>query len=167
MFQAPVNYQGTARENITMSDHDVTAPLARVEAAAREAGAHDTISALPAGYDSLLGKAFPGGTELSGGEWQRIAMARAYYRKSGLIILDEPTSMLDSWAEADWYERFRNLAQGATAVIITHRLTIARRADAIHVMERGRIVESGTHAKLLAHGGLYAHSWNAQTQMPE
>ncbi|HYV98404.1 MAG TPA: ABC transporter ATP-binding protein [Gemmatimonadaceae bacterium] len=164
MFQSPVNYLGTARENISMSDLEVGGELERVEAAAKRAGIHDAIAALPKGYDSPLGKAFPGGTELSGGEWQRIAMARAYYRESGLIILDEPTSMMDSWSEAEWYDRFHVLARGRTAVIITHHLTVARHADAIHVMDRGRIVESGTHAELLARGGSYAQSWIRQTQ---
>ena len=162
MFQSPVSYQGTARENIAMSDLLATGDSARLEAAARDAGAHDLISALPNGYDTLLGKAFAGGTELSGGEWQRIGMARAYYRRSSLIVLDEPTSQLDSWAESEWFERFRHLAGGATALIITHRLSIARRADMIHVMEQGRIVESGTHEALRQLGARYAQSWAAQ-----
>ncbi len=163
MFQTPVQYQGTARENIAMSDFGAAGSPSRVKAAACSAGAGEFISALPSGYDALLGKAFPGGTELSGGEWQRVAMARAYYRGSNLIVLDEPTSMMDSWAEEEWFARFRPLASHATAVIITHRLTIARRADVIHVMDQGRIVESGTHEELLARGGRYARSWNSQT----
>lgn len=162
MFQSPVSYQGTARENIAMSDLLGDGAPDRIEAAARDAGAHDLIAALPKGYETLLGKAFPGGTELSGGEWQRIATARAYYRRSSLIVLDEPTSQMDSWAESDWFERFRHLAGDATALIITHRLSIARRADVIHVMEHGRIVESGTHERLLELKGRYATSWAAQ-----
>jgi len=162
MFQAPVAYQETARENISVSDLEAEADPARVEAAAREGGAHELITGLPAGYDTLLGKAFPGGTELSGGEWQRIAMARACYRRSPILALDEPTSHLDSWAEAEWFERFRRLADGATAIIVTHRLSVARHADVIHVMERGRIVESGDHAALCALGGRYANSWKSQ-----
>ena len=162
MFQSPVSYQGTARENIAMSDLQAEATAERIEAAARDAGAHELITALPGGYDALLGKAFPGGTELSGGEWQRVAMARAYFRRSSVVVLDEPTSQMDSWAEADWFEKFQHLAGGATAVIITHRLAIARRADVIHVMEHGRIVESGTHAELLEGGGRYADSWASQ-----
>ena len=164
MFQVPVAYQGSVRDNITLSDLAHATVSSDVESAAREAGVADLIQRLPAGYDTPLGKAFAGGTELSSGEWQRIAMARSYFRRSRLIVLDEPTSSMDSWSEAQWYERFSNLAQGATAIIITHRLTIARRASEIHVMEQGQIVESGSHEELIALGGRYATSWMQQTQ---
>jgi ATP-binding cassette subfamily B protein len=138
MVQQPVAFQDTARANIALSDLRGTPSPARVEAAARDAGAAALIARLPQGYDSILGKQFPGGTELSGGEWQRIAMARALYRRTPLVILDEPTSQLDSWAESDWYERFHRLVEGATALVVTHRLSIARQADVIHVMEAAR-----------------------------
>lgn len=163
MMQQPVAYQATARENIAMSDLRATPSPARIEAAARDAGAEALISRLPKGYDSVLGKQFPTGTELSGGEWQRIAMARAYYRRTPLVVLDEPTSLMDSWSESDWFTRFHELVHGGTALIVTHRLSIARRADIIHVMESGRIVESGTHKELLALGARYAESWAAQS----
>src|SRR5881396_14405 len=164
IFQLPVSYQGTARHNIAMGDLAAEPDLSRIEAAARDAGAHTVIAALPKGYDTLLGKWFAEGTELSAGEWQRVALARAYLRQSQIMILDEPTSFMDSWAEAEWFERFRALAQGRTSILITHRLTIAMRADIIHVMQRGEIVESGTHQELLAQGGLYAQSWRAQVE---
>ena len=164
MFQQPVGYQDTVRRNIALGAQEGEDDLAAIEAAARSAGAHELITSLPKGYDTLLGKWFADGTELSAGEWQRVVMARAYLRRSPLLILDEPTSMMDSWSEADWFERFQALAQGRTAVIITHRFTIAMRADVIHVMEHGRIVESGSHNELLARGGLYARSWKAQVE---
>jgi ATP-binding cassette subfamily B protein len=164
MFQLPVSFQGSVRENITLSDLSRAGDAADVESAARDAGLGELVGRLPSGFDTTLGKAFTGGTELSGGEWQRLALARSYFRRSRLVILDEPTSSMDSWSEAHWFERFRPLAAGATAIIITHRLTIARRADEIHVMDSGRIVESGSHDALLALGGRYASSWADQVQ---
>jgi len=135
-----------------------------IEAAAKGAGIHEKITHLPQGYDSPLGKWFPGGSDLSGGEWQRLALARAFSRKAPLIILDEPTSAMDPWAEFDWLERFREMATGRTAIVITHRFTLAMRADIIHVMRAGRIVESGSHDELLSQKGLYAESWQTQMQ---
>jgi ATP-binding cassette, subfamily B, bacterial len=162
LFQWPVPYQATAAQNIAFGDLAATQGGAELEAAALSAGAHDVIRGLPKGYDTLLGKWFANGVELSVGEWQRLALARAFFRQAQILILDEPTSALDSWAEADWFDRFRSLAKGRTAIIITHRFTIARRADMIHVMDAGRIVESGKHDELLSRGGMYARSWAAQ-----
>jgi ATP-binding cassette subfamily B protein len=163
LFQEPVRYNATAAENIGLGDLSAAGPT-EIEAAARAAGADEAIGRLPAGYDTLLGKWFAGGSELSVGEWQRVALARAFLRQARVIILDEPTSAMDSWAEADWMDRFRELAAGRTAIIITHRFTTAIRADIIHVMEAGHIVESGSHAELLALGGRYAVSWASQVQ---
>ena len=108
-----------------------------------------------------MGKWF-GGAELSVGEWQRIALARAFLRQAQLIILDEPTSAMDSWTEADWLSRFRELVAGRTAIIVTHRFTTAMQADIIHVMDAGGIIESGTHDVLMAQNGRYAQSWRQQ-----
>jgi ATP-binding cassette subfamily B protein len=163
LFQQPVHYSATAGENIALGS-PVPPDRAAVEAAARAAGADAPIGRLPRGYDTLLGKWFGGGTELSGGEWQRLALARAFLRQAPLVLLDEPTSAMDSWAEADWLDCFRDLAAGRTALIITHRFTTAMRADVIHVMSEGRIVESGSNQELFAQGGLYARSWAAQTR---
>src|SRR5262249_23302578 len=159
LLQVPVPYQMTARENIALGDLESDVDDYSVEAAAKAAGAHEVIDRLPRRYDTVLGTWFEAGTNLSSGEWQRVAMARAYLRNAQIIVLDEPTSFMDSWAEAEWFQRLRGLAAGRTTIVITHRFTIAMRADVIHVMNDGEIVESGSHEHLLARGGLYAQSW--------
>jgi ATP-binding cassette subfamily B protein len=164
LFQIPVPYHTTVRENIAFGDLAAAPNAAAIEVAARGAGAHEVIARLPRGYDTLLGKWFADGVELSAGEWQRLALARAFLRQAQIVILDEPTSFMDSWAEADWLARFRTLVRGRTALIITHRFTTAICADVIHVMQDGQIVESGSHDDLLAQEGLYAQSWRAQMQ---
>ena len=162
LFQQPFHYNTTVQENILFGDLNVKPSDAQIEAAIRAAGAEEIVSRLPQKEQTLLGRWFAGGTELSVGEWQRIALARAFLRRAPIIILDEPTSALDPWAEADWLERFRILAAGRTSIIITHRFTTAMHADVIHVMSEGRIVESGSHQRLLEQNGLYAESWTRQ-----
>jgi ATP-binding cassette subfamily B protein len=162
MFQHPINYTATVAENIALGDLRAKPNLAQIQQAAHGAGADEFIDHLPQGYDTLLGRLFANGDDLSGGEWQRLALARAFLRQAPVMVLDEPTSYMDPWSEADWYDRFRTLAQNRTAILITHRFTIAMRADIIHVMHEGHIVESGGHDELLAAGGLYAQSWAAQ-----
>ena len=164
MFQWPVPYQSTAAENIAFGDLSADPTTAQIEAAARCSGAHEIIARLSQGYHTPVGRWFSDGTELSIGEWQRLALARAFLRRAQIMILDEPTSALDSWAEVDWFDRLRSLARGNTVLVITHRLSIARRADIIHVMDAGTIVESGTHDQLLARGQRYARSWYAQVK---
>jgi len=161
LFQEPVRYHTTAAENIAMGDLASNPDNGRIQAAARSAGAAMPIEGLPQGYETVLGKWF-GGAELSVGEWQRVALARAFLRNADIIALDEPTSAMDSWAEADWLGKFRELTEGHTAVMITHRFTTAMHADMIHVMESGQITESGTHEQLVAAGGHYAQSWLQQ-----
>ena len=163
LFQQPMQYHTTAAENIALGNLAAEPGEAEIMAAARAAGADTPIDRLPEGYETVLGKWF-GGAELSVGEWQRVALARAFLRQVPILVLDEPTSAMDSWAEAEWLERFRWLAQGRTVLIITHRFTTAMQADMIHVMEAGQIVESGRHEDLLAHGGRYAQSWTTQMQ---
>ena len=162
LFQFPVQYAATAAENISFGDSDGKPTAAEIAAAARAAGADEIIGRLPRGYDTLLGRHFADGVELSGGEWQRLALARAFLRRAPIIALDEPTSFMDSWAEADWLERFGDLARGRTAMLITHRFTTAMRAHLIYVMQGGGVVESGSHDELVAADGIYAQSWNAQ-----
>lgn len=161
LFQEPVRFHTTAAENIAMGDLASRPDAARIHAAAEAAGAALPIGKLPQGYDSVLGKWF-GGAELSVGEWQRVALARAFLRNAAIIALDEPTSAMDSWAESDWLGRFRELTGGHTALMITHRFTTAMHADMIHVMQDGRVTESGTHDQLIAAGGHYAQSWQLQ-----
>ena len=163
LFQEPVHYHETASKNIRMGAIADSFDLAGIKRAAELAGAASFIEALPQSYETVLGKWF-GGTELSVGEWQRIALARAYFRQAHIVVLDEPTSAMDSWAEVEWLERFRRLVAGRTALMITHRFTTAMHADMIHVMHDGRIVESGTHSELLAAKGFYAESWCAQVK---
>jgi len=162
LFQQPFHYNSTVRDNILYGDLKLDATDAEIKSALRAAGAEQIVSRLPEKEQTLLGRWFAGGTELSVGEWQRIALARAFLRQAPIIILDEPTSALDPWAEADWLERFRELAFGRTSIIITHRFTTAMHADMIHVMNRGRIIESGTHKQLLEQNGSYAQSWSRQ-----
>jgi ATP-binding cassette subfamily B protein len=161
LFQEPVRYHTSAAENIAMGDLSARQDTDRIHAAAVAAGAALPIEKLPQGYDTVLGKWF-GGAELSVGEWQRVALARAFLRNAAIIALDEPTSAMDSWAEADWLGRFRELTAGHTALMITHRFTTAMHADMIHVMQDGRITESGTHEQLVAAGGHYSRSWHLQ-----
>lgn len=167
LFQQPVHYNTTVRENVLYGDLEYEPNLSEVENAIHAAGAEEIVARLPQGYENLLGRWFAGGTELSVGEWQRIALARAFLRRAPIIILDEPTSSLDPWAEADWLQRFRQLAWRRTAIIITHRFTTAMHADVIHVMDSGRIVEWGTHEELIDQNGRYAESWAKQMRSAE
>ncbi len=160
LFQLPMSYDASVSENIALGDGQHNQD--RVRAAAAGAGAHEFVERLPQRYSTKLGKSFAEGNELSAGEWQRVAMARAFYRPAPLVLLDEPTSFMDPWAEADWFARLRKLARGRTAMVVTHRFSIAMRADIIHVVDRGRLVESGTHDELLLMDGLYARSWKEQ-----
>lgn len=162
LFQFPIPYYLTAEENIILGDLTSSLERSQIEAVAKGSGIHQKLVSLPQGYDSVLGKWFPNGTDLSGGEWQRLALARAFLKQAQIIILDEPTSAMDPWAEFDWLERFRNLAKQQTSIVITHRFTLAMRADLIYVMRGGKIVEAGNHSQLLALDGLYADSWNKQ-----
>ena len=164
LFQDPVHYYDNAGRNIAFGELASNPSEQKIIEAARAAGAHDLIMKLPAGYETVLGKWF-GGAELSTGEWQRVALARAFLRRSPIMILDEPTSAMDSWAEVDWMSRFRELAVGRTAILVTHRFTTAMQADIIHVMAGGRIIESGTHQELLKYNGKYALSWRQQMRL--
>lgn len=162
LFQEPVHYSATVADNIRFGNLKPATQDIEIRRAAQFAGADEMIEGLPQSYQTLLGKGFTEGTELSVGEWQRVALARAFLREASIVVLDEPTSAMDPWAEADWLERFRLLAAGKTAIIVTHRFTTAMHADVIHVMDDGKIIESGSHHELIAFGGRYAKSWERQ-----
>ncbi len=147
LFQEPVHYSETAGDNVAIAESGLSADDRRVAEAIRLAGAETLISKLPQGLNTMLGTWFSGGTELSVGEWQRLALARALVRAAPVLLLDEPTSALDSWAEAEWAARLHEMSRSRTVVVITHRLTTAMHADRIHIMDEGRIVESGSHQR--------------------
>lgn len=161
MFQTPYHFHDSARHNIVAGDLAANPSSDQVEAAAIAAGADDLIRRLPQGYETVLGKWF-GGEELSVGQWQRVALARAFLRQSSVIVLDEPTSAMDAWAESDWLKRVEDIASNRTLIMITHRFTTAMRADYVYVMHDHRIIEEGSHESLLAQGGRYAQSWREQ-----
>lgn len=165
LFQEPQQFNMTVRENIAPDGADAD-KKSKVEEAAYYAGADEVIERLPQGYDALLGVWYESGTDLSVGEWRRVALARVLHRPAPIIVLDEPTSAMDPWAEMEWIGRLRDYARGRTVILITHRFTTALHADIIHVMEEGRIVESGSHEELIALNGRYARSWAEQLRPP-
>ena len=164
IFQDFVKFQLSAKDNIALGVRASDVDLATVTHAAKQAGVHEAIERLPKGYESLLGKLFDGGHELSIGEWQKVALARAILRDSQILILDEPTSAMDAKAEAELFERFHELAQGRIAILISHRLSTVKMADRIFVVDRGQIVEQGTHDDLMRLHGLYANLFLTQAQ---
>jgi ATP-binding cassette, subfamily B, bacterial len=162
IFQDFVRFHLTAAENIAVGRIEARDDRARIEAAAARALADDVIRKLPAGYDQVIGKRFKTGIELSGGEWQKVAIARAYMRDAQVLILDEPTAALDARAEYEVFQRFKELSKAKTAVLISHRFSSVRMADRIVVLGDGRVEDVGTHAELLARPGRYAELFELQ-----
>ena len=162
VYQDFTRFALTLRENIALGTVELHGVDGQVEEAARWAGADEVAATLPQGFETPLTRRFEGGVDLSGGEWQKVALARAFVRDAALVILDEPTAALDAEAEYRLFERFRQLVAGKTALLISHRFSTVRMADQILVLEGGRIIEAGSHAELIALGGRYATLFEMQ-----
>ena len=164
IFQDYSQYQFSARQNIWVGNIDLPEDSEAVVDAARASGADEVIGGLRHGYETMLGKWFEDGEELSIGEWQKVALARAFVRDAQVLVFDEPTSALDPTAEWKAFEHIRELAQGRAVVLISHRFSTVRTADRIHILEHGRIVESGSHDELVALDGKYARMYEVQAR---
>jgi ATP-binding cassette subfamily B protein len=164
IFQDFVRYQFTVRENIGFGQVDALDDLARIQDAANRGGASPIIENLPQDYDTMLGRRWEKGQELSGGQWQKIALARAFMRKAEVLVLDEPTSALDAEAEYEVFRRFGELIEDRIAVLISHRFSTVRMADRIVVLSAGKIIELGSHAELMQLDGAYARLFNLQAE---
>jgi len=162
IFQDFVKFELTLRENIAMGEIGEIGNQPRIESAAEKSLANEVISSVPKGYDQQLGKRFKQGKDLSGGQWQKIAIARAYMKDAEVLILDEPTSALDARAETEAFQRFIKLTEGKTAVIISHRFSTVRIADRIMVLKDGTVLEIGTHEELMKNEKLYSELFNLQ-----
>jgi ATP-binding cassette, subfamily B, bacterial len=162
VMQEPTRWPLSARLNISIGRHARPAATDRVHAAARAGDAHEFVMELARQYETLLSRHFTDGADLSGGQWQRLAVSRAFYRDAPLLICDEPTANLDARAEHDVYQRLRELAAGRTVVLITHRMASVREADRIYVLDHGAVVEQGDHESLMAAGGIYRQLFTLQ-----
>ncbi len=162
IFQDFVRYNFTAGDNIAVGRIAARDDQARIARAARSSQADEVIAGLPRGYDQRIGKRFKNGIELSGGEWQKVAIARAYMREAEVLILDEPTAALDARAEFEVFQRFKELSKGKTAVLISHRFSSVRMADRIFVLADGKLEDAGTHEELVSKPGLYAELFELQ-----
>jgi ATP-binding cassette subfamily B protein len=164
IFQDFERYLLPARENVGLGRHERVHAFEEIVEAARRADADDFLANLPEGYETMLGREFAGGYDLSIGQWQRVALARAFFRDAPFVILDEPTAALDARAESRLFERMRELLEGRSVVLISHRFSSVRSADRIYVLHEGRVVEEGSHDELMAADGLYAELFGLQAR---
>lgn len=164
IFQDFVRYHSTARENVGFGQIKALENEARVVAAAERGGADEVIVELPEGYNTMLGRWFEKGFELSGGQWQKLALGRAFMRDGEVLVLDEPTAALDAEREYEIFQRFRDLTAGKIALLISHRFSTVRMADRIAVLDHGQVTELGTHAELLQRDGTYARLFSLQAE---
>src|SRR5882724_4029187 len=162
IFQDFMRYEMKARDNIAVGQIDQLSTLPALKLAAAKSMANEVIERLPHDYEQMLGRRFENGVDLSGGEWQKVALARAYLRDAQLLILDEPTAALDARSEFEVFQRFAELTSGTTALFISHRFSTVRMADRIVVLENGRIAEDGSHDELFTLGGRYAEMFEMQ-----
>ena len=164
VFQDYMTYAFTARENIGLGRLGSMDDAAAVRAAAARSGAHEAIDELPQGYETLLGREFEGGRDLSRGQWQSLAIARLYLRDAELLVLDEPTSALDAMGEVEVYRQFLELSSNKTVLLVSHRLGSARLADRVVFLEDGEVAEEGPHDELVRAGGAYSELFAMQAE---
>ena len=164
LFQDFIKYQFKFSENIYFGDLFKSKDSSLMEEAAKKSGADEVAKSLPDGFDQRVGKMFEGGIDLSGGQWQKLALARAFFRDAPILILDEPTSAIDAKAEYEIFQKVQSLQKDKTVIIISHRFSTVRNADRILVLDEGKIVEEGSHAILMAKNGLYAELFNLQAE---